>query len=66
MEVRNLEGVRSWGRQPQYKWSPHVEDVERAKDLMEGCYQLRLMTLTIGKYSEVAAKLHERCGVTLG
>jgi hypothetical protein len=33
---------------------------------MGGCCQLRLMALTIGTYSEVGAKLHERCGVTFG
>jgi len=64
--VRNLEGARSGGRQPPYEWLPHVEDAEREMDLMGGCHQLRLMTLTIGTYSGVGAKPYERCGVTLG
>jgi hypothetical protein len=64
--VRNLAGVRSQGRQPWYEWLSYVEDAERARDLTGGCCQLRLMTLIIGTYSEVDAKLHERWGVTLG
>jgi hypothetical protein len=64
--VRNPEGVRSQGRQPWYEWLSFVEYVERARDLTGGCHELRLVTLIIGTYFEVDAKLHGRWGVTLG
>jgi hypothetical protein len=64
--VRNPVDGRTWERQPQDEWLLFAEDVERETNLMGGGHQLRLVTLKIGKRSEVDAKPHGRCAITLG